>query len=215
VWVSALAALAFAAGVDTESSAADDVRPRAVVYAYPSSTAAMFALGASGPEPTVYGALGASLRLAGEIGVDTELAAGSLNARDSEAGWMFSVGAGPSIQLTGDEAFRGLFIATRVRFETFQPPFAVHPTPGGVFLPGPSIASAVVGEIDVGYHLRFGRFYIAPLIGFGVGYAYNYVDSTHVRMLSPFTESPQSANVSPQGIVWTVNLNLARIGLAI
>jgi hypothetical protein len=216
--LSLVAALTLAAGVETSEVPAQAFTPRAVIYGYPTSTAAMIGLKAADHSTWgVYAALGSSVRLTEKLGVDVELAAGQLRLNGLDIpGWIFSAGVGPSLQLTGDEPFRGLFVATRLRFEAFQPARLVVFTSAGqgpVDL-GPGVARAFLGEVDVGYHFRLGRFYFAPVLGVGMGYAYDYVDGTGARFLSPMT-SPSTALHRPQGIVWTVNLNLARMGLAI
>jgi len=210
-----------AAGVEQSRPPSDAFTPRVAVYIYPFSTAEMFIAGQMSSPPgggnvlALYGAGGASVRLSDKVGLDVEVGGGML-ARQT-LGWVFSAGVGPSLQLTGDEHFRGLFIATRFRFQVFQPaqlvPLSVDSNEGPADL-GPGLARAFLGEIDVGYHLRAGRFYFAPVLGIGVGYAYDYVDSTGVRFLSPFT-NPSTSKARPQGIVWSVNLNLARLGLAL
>jgi hypothetical protein len=216
--LSLVAALTLAAGVETSEVPPGQFVPRALIYAYPTSTAAMAGLQAVDHSGWgYYGALGTSVRLTDKLGLDVELAAGQLRVNWLDRpGWIFSAGAGPSLQLTGDEPYRGLFVATRVRFEVFQPAQLIVFTSAGHGPAdlGPGVARAFLGELDVGYHFRFGRFYFAPIIGVGVGYAYDYVDSTGVSFLSPLT-NPSTSLHRPQGVVWTVNLNLARIGLAI
>jgi hypothetical protein len=216
--LSLVAALTLAAGVETAEPQAHPDVPRAVIYGYPTSTAAM--LGLKAVDQSTWGlylTLGSSVRLTEKLGVDLELALGQLRMNSLDIpGWIVSAGVGPSLQLTGDDAFRGLFVATRLRFEAFQPAKLVVFTAAGqgpVDL-GPGVARAFLGEVDVGYHFRFGRFYFAPIVGVGVGYAYDYIDGTGARFLSPLT-SPSTALHRPQGIVWTVNLNLARLGLTI
>jgi hypothetical protein len=217
--LSLVAALTLAAGIEASEPPAAALTPRAVIYGYPTSTAAM--IGLKAVDQSSWGlcaTLGSSVRLTEKLGVDLELTAGALhkNGFQDIPGWIVSAGVGPSLQLTGDEAFRGLFVATRLRFEAFQPAQLVvfrSAGQGPVDL-GPGVARAFLGELDVGYHFRFGRFYFAPIVGVGVGYAYDYVDSTGVSFLSPLT-NPSTSLHRPQGIVWTLNLNLARIGLAI
>jgi hypothetical protein len=211
---------ALAAGVETSAAPVDARTPHVAIYLYPSSTPAMAFAGRLANVTMVYAATGMSLRLNEKLGLDIELAGGWLSRQLeylTSNGWMFSLGIGPSFQLTGDERFRGLFIATRFRFEAFQPPkalFFTAPANEGPLDAGPGVARAFLGELDVGYHFRFGRFYFAPIIGFGVGYAYDYADATQVSTLSPFAD-PTTATKRPQGVVWTVNLNLARLGVAL
>ncbi len=80
----------------------DALQPRAVVYGYPSSTLGMVFLEGFVPSPPFYGVVGTSVRLSGAVGVDAELAGGALAGT---AGWIFSLGAGPSLQLTGEDTF--------------------------------------------------------------------------------------------------------------
>jgi hypothetical protein len=206
---------ALAVGVETSTPPAEAFTPHVAVYLYPSSTPAMFGAGVLNNVLALYAASGMSLRLNDRLGLDVELAGGLLTA--GRPGWIVSAGIGPSLQLTGDERFRGLFVATRFRFEAFNPARQIVLFDSGNDGPinmGPGTARAFLGELDVGYHFRAGRFYFAPIIGFGVGYAYDYADPTHVGTLSPFT-APSTPTQRPQGVVWTVNLNLARLGVAL
>jgi hypothetical protein len=209
-----------AAAVDDAPTQGEEFTPRAIVYAHPSSSVAM--LGVSvvthEVEPTLYAALGSSVRLSDRVAVDLELAGGDALGR-FESGWIFSAGFGPSLQLTGDEPYRGAFVSMRFAFHAARPAQSFFFGPGnhGPIDLGPGISRAFMGEVDVGYHFRYGRVYFAPIIGIGVGYAYDYIDSTNVDMLSPFMpvtvgSSPQ---VRPQRIVWSLNLNLARLGAAL
>jgi hypothetical protein len=217
--LSLVATLALAAGVETVEPSPRPFEPRAVLYGYPSSSVAMGGYGLTQDDSAIYGALGTSVRLGGKVALDVEVAGGTLTSTNTHVvGWMFSAGVGPSVQLTGDEAFCGLFIATRFRFQAFDPPpraFVQFPNGNhGPLDTGPGVARAFLAEIDVGYHLRFGRFYVAPILGIGAGYAYDYIDTTGVGFLSPFTPASNPGQ-RPQGFVWTLNLNLARVGVAL
>jgi hypothetical protein len=214
-----VAAMTLAVPDEISGSVSEPFAPRAVLYAYPSSSVAMGGFALTQRITAFYGALGASLRLSDRVGLDIELAGGTLTSTFTHVtGWLASASLGPSMQLTGDERFNGLFVATRFRVQAFQPPptFLIQGAGGnnGPFDAGPGTARAFLAEIDVGYHLRFGRFYFAPIIGLGVGYAYDYVDSTQLEFLSPFTSASNPA-MRPQGFVWTLNLNLARVGVAL
>ena len=138
-----------AAGVEQSRPPSDAFTPRVAVYIYPFSTAEMFIAGQMSSPPgggnvlALYGAGGASVRLSDKVGLDVEVGGGML-ARQT-LGWVFSAGVGPSLQLTGDEHFRGLFIATRFRFQVFQPaqlvPLSVDSNEGPADL-GPGLARA-------------------------------------------------------------------------
>jgi hypothetical protein len=217
--LSLIAMLALAAGVETVEPSPRPFEPRAVLYGYPSSSVAMGGYGLTQDDSAIYAALGTSLRLGGKVALDVELAGGTLTSTFTHVvGWMFSAGVGPSLQLTGDEPFRGLFISTRFRFQAFNPPphgFVMFPSGNhGPIDVGPGVARAFLAEIDIGYHLRLGRFYVAPIVGIGAGYAYDYIDSTGVGFLSPFTAASNPGQ-RPQGFVWTLNLNLARVGIGL
>jgi hypothetical protein len=215
-----VATLALAAGVEAVvEPSPQPFEPRAVLYGYPSSAIAMDVFANTRDDAAIYGALGASMRLGGRVALDVEVAGGTLTANVTQGvGWLLSAGVGPSMQLTSDEPFRGLFVTTRFRVEAFNPP-PLPPIVGpngnhGPFNVGAGVARAFLAEVDVGYHLRLGRFYFAPIIGIGAGYAYDYIDSTGVGFLSPFT-APSNPGMRPQAFVWTLNLNLARVGVAL
>jgi hypothetical protein len=61
--------------------------------------------------------------------------------------------------------------------------------------------------------LRFGKLYFAPIFGVGVGYAYDEIDRSSGFWL-PFGDTSTPAH-RPQHIVWSLNLNLARLGVAL
>jgi hypothetical protein len=213
---------ALAVGVETSSTPEAPFVPRAVIYAYPSSSLAMLGtrIFDTNAASTFYAALGTGLRF-GERGVlEVELAGGMMNSRGfGKPGWLLSAGVGPSLQLTGDEPFRGLFVSMRFAFHAFRPPegailFNGEDVNHGPVDLGPGIARAFMGEVDVGYHFRVGRLYFAPIIGLGVGYAYDDVDPTGFGFWQPLSDA-SSALRRPQHVVWSLNLNLARLGAAL
>jgi hypothetical protein len=213
--------VALAVGVETSSAPEAPFVPRAVIYAYPSSSLAMLGTGVveTFNGATEYVALGTAIHFGGRGTLDVEVAGGLMNSRfGRRPGWLLSAGIGPSLQLTGDEPFRGLFVSMRFAFHAFQPPEGpiLHNATGndGPIDLGPGIARAFMGEVDIGYHFHFGHLYFAPIIGLGVGYAYDDVDPTGIGFWQPLADA-SSATERPQHVVWSLNLNLARLGLAL
>ncbi len=165
-----LSLLVLASDVGTAVPAQADPGPRIAVYGYPSSTVAMAGYALSKNIGSLYGGFGVSVRVSGKTYLDVEAAAGTMN--ENSTGWLASFAVGPSLQLTGDEAFRGLFVAMHFRVEAFAPPALTIPGPetnDGPFNAGPGVARAFLAEVDVGYHFRFGRLYLAPIFGFRPG----------------------------------------------
>jgi hypothetical protein len=217
--VNALILLALA-GLELEAPAPETSQPRAIVYGYPVATLAMPFRGTIAGEWAIDVPLGASIRINDTTAIDVELYWMTLGSSFSRApaGWAASIAAGPSFQV-----WRGLYADLHARFtlyhSVFSPPFSCPPgafcaLDNGPLDLGPGRARAFTAEVDLGYQWTFGRFYLSPAIGIGGGYAFDYQDPTGVRLLTPFSPRTTAGRRS-DGFVWTVNLNLLRVGVAL
>jgi hypothetical protein len=211
--------LAMLAGLELETPAPDV--PRAVIYGYPIATAALPARSLVAREWGFDVPLGASVRINETTSVDFELQLMTLsNLPGRSDGWLGSVAIGPSVRL-----WRGLYADAHARFTLAQPlltTFHVGCAPG-LICPlaangpgdiGPGFMRVFTAEIDIGYAWTFGRLYLSPAIGIGGGYAFDYDDPTGVGLLTPFSQ-PTFTGHRTDRFVWTVNLNLLRVGVAL
>jgi hypothetical protein len=208
------------AGLDLEAPAPE--AQHAVIYGYPISTLAMSLRSTVAGEWAADIPLGASFRVTDTTAVDVEALWMTLGHSGSTepAGWALSVAAGPSFKL-----WRGLYADAHARFTLYHSVLTqVSICPPGVACAldglngpgdlGPGRARAFTAEFDIGYAWTFGRLYLSPAIGIGAGYAFDYVDPTHVGLLTPFS-ARSTARSRPDGFVWTLNLNLLRVGVAL
>jgi hypothetical protein len=208
------------AGVDAPQVMSAGDAPRVTVYGYPVATAAMLGRGAIAGEWAIDLPFGVSVRLNEQTSLDFEAMWMGLGASTDTSlhGFAVSFAAGPKFSL-----WRGLWVDAHARFSLYHPLMsAVIRCPPDVLCAfdhgpgdlGPGWTRAFLAEADVGYEWRFGALYLSLVLGIGGGYAYDCLDSTGMRLLSPFA-ARTTAGRRTEGFVWTLNLNLLRIGVSL
>jgi hypothetical protein len=202
----ALVALALCAS--PESAAA----PRIAVWIQPAGTLYAAEESVRLGRGVFYLPLGATLalpRLPIELAAELTLTAGSEilpNASRGFFGGLLSVG--PAFRLSS-QPFSGFFIQPKV-IASFVSQSATVP------LSYPYFGSGSMGEIglgiDVGYELRFGWLYLAPVVGANISLA----SGQGAPLSSLYAFRPLFAGIDPEQtaaiVYWGVNLNLLRIG---
>ncbi|MBK7861156.1 MAG: hypothetical protein IPJ65_21600 [Archangiaceae bacterium] len=194
---------------------------RVTVYGYPLGTLALAARGLTDNEYGLELPLGVSIRLTERTSLDLEAMWVGLvdkwDGRRTLNGFGVSFAAGPKVSL-----WRGLWADLHARFTLTHPvqsslfrcpPDVLCALSGPLDL-GPGYTRAFLAEADVGYEWRFGALYLSPTVGIGAGYAYDYLDSTGLQLLSPFSRRT-TARTRTEGFVWTLNLNLLRVGFSL
>jgi hypothetical protein len=222
--VSALVLMALA-GLELESPAPDV--PRVAVYAYPVPMAVMPLMGKVSNFWLADFPVGASIRINPTTAVDVEAQWIGMGFGSGDMqGWGISAAVGPSLRL-----WRGFYVDAHARFTVFKPAPQTFFNPGcigcctvcgpptspgsnGPADLGPGWTRAFTAEVDVGYAWTFGHFYLSPQLGLGGGYAFDYNDPTHAGMLVPFADRT-TPNARTNSFVWTLNVNLLRVGVAL
>jgi hypothetical protein len=219
--VSALVLIALA-GLELESPAPDV--PRVAIYAYPAPMVVMPLMGKVSNFWLADFPVGASIRINPTTSVDVEAQWIGMGFGSSDMqGWGVSAALGPSLLL-----WRGLYVDAHARFTVFKPApqsfqgcftcFGSAPpmgsSPNGPGDLGPGWTRSFTAEVDVGYAWTFGHFYLSPTLGIGGGYAFDYNDPTHLGLLVPFADRT-TATARTNSFVWTLNVNLLRVGVAL
>ena len=160
----------------------------------------------------LYLPLGATIALPSlpiEISAELTLAAGGENLPDASRsffGGLLSVG--PAFRLSA-QPLSGLFIQPKV-IASFVSQSATVPL-GYPYFESGSMVEVGLG-LDVGYALRFGWLYLAPVIGANVSLA----SGQGAPLSSLYAFRPLFAGIDPNQteafVYWGVNLNLLRIG---
>lgn len=208
-----------AADVESVVNRPESDAPRVSVYGYPVSTAANAGRSTVAGEWALALPLGVKVRLTDTTSLEFEAMWSGLGLRGQQrlAGYALSFAAGPSFKL-----WRGLFASSHARFSIYRPVLntllscprdAICAQSGPIDL-GPGTVRAFTAEADLGWEFQWGALYFAPTVGFGAGYAFDFIDPNGTGMLTPFSRRTTPGRRT-DGFVWTVNLSLLRIGFSL